>query len=188
MASWGVSGIRKFVFLVVVVVFLVSFLGIYYLFESSISNIEGPSSGYLRELSSSDETMIFLVSTDNPRYGLYEGSDANWFGGEVHEGDPCFIVDVTVRNDYTTDPIWTDEDSPSGLYNRYVQLTALLYDQQGEVKAVDVTGPINFDGGVYEFLIEPEQTHSVELTLAIDSKNVERYEIYVAYVGPLPEP
>ncbi|MCJ7720823.1 hypothetical protein MUO98_00230 [Candidatus Bathyarchaeota archaeon] len=180
---------KKLVLLVAVAVVLVSVLGVYYLIESSNApNIEGPSSAYLQKLSSSDETMIFLVSTDNPRYGVYEGSDVDWFGGEVHEGDPCFIVNVTVRNDYTTTPLWTDEDSPSGLYNRYVKLTALLYNQQGEVDAVDVTGPINFDGGVNEFLIEPEQTHSVELTLATDSKNVEQYEIYVAYVGPLPEP
>ena len=79
--------------------------------SSSNSNIEGPSSGYLTYYPSfkgEKETMIFLVSTDNPRYGFYNWSDDEWWGGEVHEGDPCFIVNVTARNDYTTDPIWTD--------------------------------------------------------------------------------
>ncbi|MFC1487833.1 hypothetical protein ACFLRN_09140 [Thermoproteota archaeon] len=180
---------KRRVLLIVVAVVLVSVLGIYYLIESSNTpDFEGPSSGYLQELSSSSETMIFLVSTDNPRYGFYEWIDAEWYGGEVSEGDPCFIVNVTVRNDYTTDPIWTDEDSPSGMYNKYVQLTAYLYNQQGRVDAVDVTYPINSYSGYHEFRVDPEKTHSVELYLATDNKDIERYEIFVKYVSPLPVP
>ena len=178
--------------LVAVAVVLVSVLGVYYLYESSnATNIEGPSSGYLTYYPSfkgEKETMIFLVSTDNPRYGFYEGSDADWFGGEVHEGDPCFIVNVTVRNDYTTDTLWTDEDSPSNLYNRYVKLTAYLYNKQGGVDADDVTYPINSLHGGHVFAVEPGETDSVKLYLATDRKDIKRYEIYVAYIGPLPEP
>jgi hypothetical protein len=178
---------KKLVLLVVVLV-LVSVLGGYYLYESSNApTIEGPSSGYLTRTSSS-ETLIFLVSTDNPRYGVYEGSDAQWSGGEVHEGDPCFIVNVTVRNDYTKDPLSTDEDSPPGMYNKYVKLTAYVYNQQDRVDAVDVTYPINSLHGGHVFTVEPEETQSVELYLATDSKDIERYEIYVTYIGPLMEP
>ena len=115
---------KKIVLLVAGAVVLVSVLGLYYwntLFaSSSTSNIEGPSSGYLTYYPSfkgEKETMIFLVSTDNPWYGFYNWSDDEWWGGEVHEGDPCFIVNVTVRNDYK-EPISTDEDSPFyGEYN-----------------------------------------------------------------------
>jgi hypothetical protein len=178
---------KKLVLLVVVLV-LVSVLGGYYLYESSNApNIEGPSSGYLTRTSSS-ETLIFLVSTDNPRYGVYKWSDAQWNGGEVHEGDPTFIVNVTVRNDYTKDPISTDEDSPPGMYNKYVKLTAILFNQQGKVDAVDVTYPINSLHGGHVFTVEPEETQSVELYLATDSRDIERYEIYVEYIGPMPEP
>jgi hypothetical protein len=38
------------------------------------------------------------------------------------------------------------------------------------------------------FRIEPEETHSVELYLQTESKYVEWYEIYIAYVGPVMEP
>ena len=65
---------KKFVLLAAVAVVLVSVLGVYYLIESSNApNIEGPSSGYLVQFQSSFESKIFLVSTDNPRYGVYEG-------------------------------------------------------------------------------------------------------------------
>ena len=178
---------KRLVLLVVVTVVLGSILGLYLFTYSNPSNIDGPRSGYLTRTSSS-ETLIFLVSTDNPRYGVYEGSDAQWSGGEVHEGDPCFIVNVTVRNDYTKDPLSTDEDSPPGMYNKYVKLTAYIYNQQGRVNAVDVTYPINSLHGGHVFTVEPEETQSVELYLATDTKNIERYEIYVEYIGPMPEP
>ena len=100
---------KRLVWLVALAVVVVSVLGLHYLFASSnASDIEGPSSGYLFYYSNNEETMIFLVSTAHPRYGFYNWSDDEWWGGEVHEGDPCFIITVTVRNDYTTDPIWTD--------------------------------------------------------------------------------
>ncbi|GAI73866.1 unnamed protein product, partial [marine sediment metagenome] len=76
------------VLLVAVAVVLVSVLGVYYLYDSSnASNIEGPSSGYLFYYYNNEETMIFLVSTANPRYGFYNWSDDEWWGGEVHEGN-----------------------------------------------------------------------------------------------------
>lgn len=109
------------------------------------SHIEAPNPGYLKWVPTNlvgNETKIFLVSTDNSRYDDYNWNDSRWDGGEVHEGDPCFIVNVTVRNDYTTAPLWTDADSPLGMYNKYVKLTAYLYNQQDRVDSVDVTYPI----------------------------------------------
>ena len=184
---------KRLVLLGALAVVLVSILGLYYwntLFASSnTSNIEGPSSGYLFYYSNNEETMIFLVSTDNPRYGSYNWSYTGYgYGAEVHEGDPCFIVNVTVRNDYTTDPLWTDEDFPLDLYNNHVKLTAHLYNQQGRVDAVDVTYPINSFHGGHVFKVEPEETHSVTLYLATDCKDIDRYEIYVTYIGPAMEP
>jgi hypothetical protein len=185
----GVSDLKRLVLLVAGAVVLGSVLGLYYwntlLVPFRTSNIECPNSGYLTYYPSSYETMIFLVSTDDPRYGFYNWSDSNW---DVHERAPCFIVNVTVRNDYTTDPLWTDTDSPPGLDNKYVKLTAHLYNQQGRVDAVDITYPINSLHGGHVFAVEPEETQSVELYLATDCKDIERYKIYVTYIGPLPEP
>ena len=131
---------------------------------------------------------IFLVSTDNPRYGFYNWSYTGYgYGAEINEGDPCFIVNVTVRNDYTADPVWTD-DASLGWYNNHVKLTAYIYNKQGRVGAVDVTYPINSFHGGHVFTVEPEETQLVELYLATDSKDIERYEIYVEYIGPMPEP
>jgi len=177
---------KRLVLLSALAVVLVSVLGLYCLHNSSdASNFEGPSSGYLTYPLGEEETMIFLVSTDNPRYCVYKWSDSNW---DVHDGDPCFILNATVRNDYTAETLWSDEDSPPDLFNNHVKLTAHLYNQQGRVDAFDITYPINSHHGGHVFKIEPEETRSVELYLATDRKDIERYEIYVTYIGPVMEP
>jgi hypothetical protein len=147
--------------------------------------IGGPSSGYLTYYYDQQETEIFLLSTENPRYGSYKWNNTNW---DFYEGDPCFIVNVTIRNDYTKNQLWSDEDSPLGLYNNHVKLTAILYNHQGKIEAVDVTHPINSLHGGHVFRVEPEETHSVELYIATESKDIERFEIYVTYIGPAMEP
>ena len=180
---------KRLVLLVALAVVVVSVLGLHYLFASSnTSDIECPSSGYLTYPLGEEETMIFLVSTDNHRYGFCNWSYRAVGGVEAHEKDSCFIVNVTVRNDYTTDPIWAHEDAPPSLYNNHVKLTAYLYNQQGRVDAVDVTYPINSLHGGHVFVVEPGETHSVDLYLATDCKDIERYEIYVTYIGPAMEP
>ena len=97
-------------------------------------------------------------------------------------------MNVTVRNDYTTDPVLTFEDFPSGLYNNHVKLTVYLYNQLGRVDAVDVTYPVNSLHGGHVFVVEPDETYSVELCLATDCRDIKRYEVYVAYLGPAMEP
>lgn len=170
-----------------VVVVVGSVLGLVYwesLFASSDTlNVEGPSSGYLPYYGGEEETKIFLVSTGNAGYGLCNGEDG---GGQMEASG--FKVNVTVRNDYSKDPVWSDEDYPSDMYNKYVKLTIHLYDQQGSVDAVDITHPLNSLHGGHVFKIEPGETQSLELCWATESKDIERYEIYAAYVGPLPEP
>ena len=175
--------------MLVAAVVIVSLLGGYYYVTSdaSSSTVEGPISGYLADLQG-NETRIFLVSAVNPRYDVCNWNYSAAGGVEVHEGDPCFIVKVTVRNDYTTDPVWTSADMPSGLYYNHVKLTVYLYNQLGRVDAVDVTYPINSLHGGHVFVVEPEETHSVELCLATDCKDIEQYEVYVAYLGPAMEP
>ena len=163
-------------------------MGSYYYVTSyaSSSKVEGPSSGYLADLQG-NETKVFLVSASNPRYSICSWNYSAVGGVEVHEGDPCFIVNVTVRNDYTTDPVLTFEGAPFG-YNNHVKLRAYLYNQEGRVDTIDVTYPINSFHGGHVFVVEPEETRSVELCLATDCKDIELYEIYVAYLGPAMEP
>ena len=179
---------KKIILLIIVSLVAVSALGAYYLYESfNVSNIQTPSSGYLTRIPNpfSNESKIFLVSSTNHRYGFYNWNYSHW---NIQMGDPCFIVNVTVRNDYTTDPIHTDENSPAGLYYNHVKLTAFLYDQDGRVNSVDVTYPINSLHGGHVFKIEPEETYSVELYMATETTDIERYEIYVAYIGSAMEP
>jgi hypothetical protein len=154
---------------------------------ASSPTIEDPNSGYFADLHC-NETKIFLVSTGKPSYHVCSCKYSASGGVEVHEGDPCFVVDVEVRNDYTTDPIWTSENAPSDGYYNHMKLTVHLYDDEGKVDAVDVTYPVNSLHDGHVFVVEPEETHSVELCLATDCRDIQRYEVYVAYVGPAMEP
>lgn len=181
---------KKYV-LVAALILIGSILAVYYYFlsyaSSSTEHIEGPNPGYLTYylgFKGGNETMIFLVFTNNPHYGLSNRSYSTRDDIDVNIGDSCFIVNVTVRNDYM-EPILNN--SPlNGTYYEYVWLTAYLYNQQGRVVAVDVTYPINAYQGGHVFRVEPGETYSVELYLVPESKDIERYEIYVNYVGPLP--
>ena len=86
------------------------------------------------------------------------------------------------------DPIWTSDDAASGLYVNHVKLTVHLYDRLGRVDAVDVTYPVNSLHGGHVFVVEPEETHLAEVCLATDCRDIERYEVYVGYLGPAMEP
>lgn len=65
-----------------------------------------------------------------------------------------------------------------------MKLRGYLYGQEGSVDAADVTYPINSFHGGHVFVVEPEETHLVELCLETDCKDIEWYEVYVAYLGP----
>jgi hypothetical protein len=152
------------------------------------SNVTPVSPHYLRTVpdlyGNSSETNIFLVAADNPRYGCYNESYQRWDGGEVHTGDPCFIIDITVRNDYTL-----EQPPPGGLtpYGSSIILTTYLYSQQGAVYAADVTYPITFHGG-HEFNLNIGETKSFDMYLATTNRNIDHYEILIRYLYSMPEP
>ena len=72
-------------------------------------------------------------------------------------------MDVSVKNDYTTDPIWISDYTPSGLYVNHVKLTVHLYDRVGRVDTIEVTYPINSLHGGHIFVVEPEERNLVEV-------------------------
>ena len=98
------------------------------------------------------------------------------------------MVDVSVRNDYTTDPIWISDYRPSGLYVNHVKLTVHLYNRMGKVDTIDFNYPINSLHGGHIIVVEPEEPNLVEVCLATECRDIERYEIYVEYRGPAMDP
>ncbi len=62
--------------------------------ETPATNVKPFSAGYV-------QGKIYVVSA-NPRYGYHPGASGVTSNRElVKKGEPCFIINVTVRNDYS---------------------------------------------------------------------------------------
>ena len=135
------------------------------------------------------ETKIFLVET-NPRYGYYNETinPSNPAFPEVHKGDPVFIINVMLRNDYTE-----DNPPPGGFdYNNasIIILKTQLYDKNGAVEARDVTPP--YPGGFHvssqSYEIKRGETTSFSIYLLTSNREIDRFELYIYYIYSSPMP
>src|SRR5208283_2724444 len=105
-------------------------------------------------------------------------------GGDIiSKGDPIFIINVTLRNDYNSEnPLPLSSDNYA-----FIFLTATLYSQNGTVKATDVS-PTNADvppTGAFLGLNSGE-TASVEVWMATSNRNIDHYEINLSVFGIAP--
>ena len=137
------------------------------------------------------ESSIFLVSA-TPSLGPYPGPSVKQMGNTpgIKKGDPCFIINVTVRNDYSS------EYPPpfQNIYNvtnpdAYIFLTAQIFNSQGQVNATDVTPPyppVPYPGA-YTSLASGENA-TVTIYLATSHRDISSFQIILEYVGVLPPP
>jgi len=135
-----------------------------------------------------NETRIFLV-TSNARYGTYNQSFHKPEGGEVHEGDACVIINITIRNDYTKGqpgpdgyPDRPDDPFPQGYF---VSLTAYLYNKDGQVNA-GILMPGYMHGGFIDVNLETGETSTFEAYVAYDKQDIDHYELYILNIGFAP--
>lgn len=148
---------------------------------------------YLRTIpdlfGNSSETRIFLAEA-NPRYGYYNETvhPSNPDYPEVHKGDPVFIINVTLRNDYTE-----DNPPPGGFdYNNAstIILKTQLYDKNGAIEARDVTPP--YPGGFHvssqSYEIKRGETISFDIYLLTSNREIDRFELYIYYIYSIPMP
>lgn len=153
----------------------------------STSDIRPVNSDYLT-YSSGNVSKIFLVSAE-PRYGYWTQNDTHmdWFtnGPVIHKGDQVFVVNATIRNDYTqNDQYRVGSDNRS-----HVVLTVKLYDKDNHVIIALQAYPrvdTKFNGSVFAF--ESGKTTSFELYLATGNRNIDHYEIFVEVVASVPPP
>jgi len=137
-----------------------------------------------------NETKVFLL-TSNARYGSYNQSFHKPEGGEVHEGDACIIINITIRNDYTKeqpgpggDPDLPDNPFPNGYF---VSLTAHLYNKDGQVNA-GILMPGYMHGGFIDVNLETGETSTFDAYVAYDKQDVDHYELYIFNIGSAPTP
>jgi len=133
-------------------------------------------------------TRIFLVSTQT-YYGysnetIKSGNPAE--GNIINKGDPVFIINATLRNDYNSAnplPLSTNNHA-------FIFLTATLYSSQNvTIKATDVS-PTNPQVGPFfsAFVgLNSGVTASVEIWLSTASRNVENYTFNLDVFG-IPPP
>lgn len=92
---------------------------------ASSAIVEPPAPSYIGNSS------IYLLSA-NSSYGIYDGT-------------PCFIVDVTVRNDYTSQQPPPNNFTESSSGEAWFILIAKLYDKNGtQINAQEFIPPQGF--------------------------------------------
>jgi hypothetical protein len=175
----------KITAIVAIIVILAStfvvFLGI-----NDFSSLEtlSPSRQYLSY--QGNVSKIFLVSA-TAGYGSASETYNTIDGQVVQKGSSLFIINVTLRNDYTLD----DPPPPKGIPispadgTAYVYLTAQLNNEEGIIKAIDVTVPdfsIPLTPGA-ALILASGQTASVNIYLAVNETNIIDYDIKAIFIG-----
>jgi len=155
--------------------------------SNPMSNIRVVNSTYLN-YSSGESSKIFLVSAES-RYDIWTQNDTHmdWFkdGPLIHKGDPVFVINATMRNDYTQN----DLNKVSSTNYSAVVFSVKLYDKGNSVIDAQPAYPrvdTRLNGHVFAF--KSGKIDSFELYLATDNRNVDHYEVLVELVSSVPPP
>jgi hypothetical protein len=146
--------------------------------QATVSNV-----GYL------GSSKIYLVSA-NSSYGQYDRPEINSPGFvEVHAGDPCFRITVTLRNDYTIEsPVPDSKYSNNTEYANFM-ISAYLYDKNGNIiTAPDVTDQHWMPIKIPQHGLSYGKTSTFNMILLTSSHDIDRYEIRLWGPSSMPIP
>jgi hypothetical protein len=155
--------------LTAVLLILIFFIAIQLL---STASVKQPKNGeylpYLADYQGGVETKVFLVDSQL-NYGVYnENFTRSGAAGSysINKGDPCVIINGTIRNDY-------DEDY-------YFGITADVYNSKGEK-----IGPIlTINSPQPGFTLEKVDSNAVgvfEIQIKYDEKDIVSYNLFIAF-------
>jgi len=162
---------KKLITLTLTAVFLILifFIAIQLLSPASVKQ---PKNGeylhYPTDYQGGVETKVFLVDSQL-HYGIYNESftrsgAAGFYS--INKGDPCVIINGTIRNDY-------DEDY-------YFGITADVYNSKGEK-----IGPIlTINSPQPSFTVEKVNSDAVgvfEIQIKYDGKDIVSYDLFIAF-------
>ena len=125
------------------------------------------------------ETKVLLLES-NLRYGVYDHDILQYMfcDHSVNKGDPCVIINVTIRNDYT-------EEWPAGYQ---ISLTAYLYNTEGKRVGTVMNYGQLFCGFVEVWKVECGETRTFDIYIDYDKQDIDRYELYIYNIQKLPTP
>ena len=153
--------------LVTVTLVIVSFVAFNLGTEGPATSATLNNAGYLRG------TKLFLVSA-KASYG-------------IHNGQACFIINVTVRNDYTIQqPPPMDNWIGNSTGTAWFGLTATLYDKNGQVNATNIDQGVPI--GVPEVGLDSGETASFEINMATSSRSISNYSVVLVDIAGYPIP
>jgi hypothetical protein len=155
------------------------------------SPIQSVADCYLQ--SQGNESRIYVVSA-NASYGYYPYPTVtfpSYFNSNekfvAENGEPCVIINVTLRNDYS---LQYPAPNPSSLNNNstevYVSLTAQLFNNEGKVNSADITnaGYIASAGTNSAFTsLNYGESTTVTLYIATSNTNVTSFQLLPRYIG-----
>jgi hypothetical protein len=184
----------KIIILAVIIAILVILLSAFWIIPqihpASISapiasNATSPSGYYLPY--EGNNSKIFLVSA-NASYGNYPYPTVTLFNGSVvKNGEPCFIINVTIRNDYSIQdpPPYSQSNNPT---LAYVFLTAQIFNGKNQINAMDITPPVNMaNGGAYAPLSSGENA-TLTMYLSTNNRDITSFQIVARFILGLPPP
>jgi hypothetical protein len=153
-------------------------------------------SGYYLPLQSApqqgNESKIFVVSA-NASYGNYPfhtvttGPYQNPPTIIAKHGEPCVIINVTLRNDYSSQNPGPYHYSNSSTWV-YVRLSAKLFSGTSQITAKDITNAAS--AGTTEALVSFKygQTETVSIYMATDNTKITSFQLAPGYIGELLPP
>ena len=170
--------------------------------KTSMFNV-GPSAAIVEPAPYSylENSSIFLISATSA-YGSYPFTSSSLEPGStavIQKGDPCFIINATIRNDYTLENLPPNQEGTTYYANGtttntpsagvYVFLTASIYDKQDRIiQATDVTPPYGPpSGGAFVYLQSGENA-TLTMYLATSQQDIDHFDLIIRYIGTVPLP
>jgi len=127
-----------------------------------------PTYGYYLPLSNGSISRIFVISA-SASFGYYPGSSRIGLNGEqVEEGEPCYIINVTVRNDYSPQNpppnYYPNPNSALDSNYTFVGLLANVYYDQTKLNATDLSRVgLPPDAAIHEIVFGEIETFHIYL-------------------------
>lgn len=148
------------------------------------------SGGYYLADRTLNMTRLFVVSA-TPRYGFYPVEPENVAGPfMINRGDPCFILELTIRNDYSQQNPPPTHLGSAGNYTSneaWFCVNAILSNESGVIHVPAVTPPYpQIPFGVPQFHQKSGTTQSYAIYFATDDRNINHYQIYLSYLSAYP--
>ena len=141
------------------------------------ANSVSPSTAILEPAAPSyiGNSSIYLISA-KPYYGTYQGTEV-------------FMINVTVRNDYSLQQPPPNSIQPQFNGSRvYFILSAYLYDKNGARINSNLYGPAGGPITYWEVELNDGQTTSLAVYMATSSRDVDHYSLTFVALGGSPVP